>query len=75
MLRREKHVTIINPGSCGQPRDYQPGACYGLLSVEDNQVDLKRKPYDLSSLLSNLRSMDYDHKLVDILTRTTQEEN
>lgn len=70
LLRREGNVTIFNPGSCGQPRDWRPGACYGVLSVDDNRCELHHTEYDLSTLLADLKRQRFEPALIEILTRT-----
>ena len=36
---------LINPGSIGQPRDGDPRAAYGMIDLDDAQVDMIRVPY------------------------------
>lgn len=38
---------IVNPGSCGQPRDDDPRAAYGILQTETAEITLSRIKYDL----------------------------
>ena len=42
---RAGDVTVVNPGSVGQPRDGDPRAAYGLLA--DGEMVLKRVEYDI----------------------------
>ena len=35
-------VTVINPGSCAQPRDDDRRGAYAVLDVEQRQVDIYR---------------------------------
>ena len=37
---------IINPGSCGQPRDGIPGAPYAIVDTESREVVMARAEYD-----------------------------
>ncbi|MBN1306085.1 MAG: metallophosphoesterase family protein [Anaerolineales bacterium] len=60
---------IINPGSCGQPRDYLPGACFGILDTESARTTLYRAEYDILTLLDELRTSGYPQPLLDILVR------
>jgi len=39
--------TILNPGSVGQPRDYDPRASYGLFDTESKSWCVKRVEYDI----------------------------
>jgi diadenosine tetraphosphatase ApaH/serine/threonine PP2A family protein phosphatase len=36
-------------GAVGQPRDYNPAACYGLLDEERNELTFVRVPYDIDA--------------------------
>lgn len=38
---------IVNPGSCGQPRDDDPRASYGILQTETAKITLSRVEYNL----------------------------
>lgn len=41
--------TILNPGSVGQPRDYDPRASYGLFNTETKSWKVKRVEYDIAT--------------------------
>lgn len=41
---------IINPGSVGQPRDYDPRAAYGIFNTNLRRFEFKRVEYDISSV-------------------------
>lgn len=45
--RNKKRVLFLNPGSVGQPRDHNPYACYALMDLETEEIQLKRAPYDV----------------------------
>jgi len=44
LLAQRRWVAVI--GSVGQPRDYNPAACYGALDSERNALTYVRVPYD-----------------------------
>lgn len=44
LLAQRRWVAVI--GSVGQPRDYNPAACYGALDSERNTLTYVRVPYD-----------------------------
>jgi len=44
LLAHRRWVAVI--GSVGQPRDYNPAACYGALDSERNTLTYVRVPYD-----------------------------
>lgn len=54
MLRRAGRVLIINPGSCGQPRD-RGLPSYVVLDTETGVVDVERVPYDARPLIAEVR--------------------
>lgn len=70
LFKQVKKTTVVNPGSCGQPRDFKPGSCYALLETEDRKIEFYRAPYDLETLASILKTMNVDRKLIDILRRS-----
>ncbi|KPJ53534.1 hypothetical protein AMJ39_04440 [candidate division TA06 bacterium DG_24] len=45
-LRRDYRY-IINAGSVGQPRDYDPRACYVIYDGETDRVEFRRVAYDI----------------------------
>ncbi|PID81512.1 hypothetical protein CSB20_02595 [bacterium DOLZORAL124_64_63] len=42
-------MTLINPGSVGQPRDWDPRAAYAIWDTEVGTIDLQRLPYDVEA--------------------------
>lgn len=46
MVERVKQVTIINPGSCSQPRDQDRRGSYAVLDLERREVELRRVRLD-----------------------------
>lgn len=67
--RQVGKVQLINPGSVGQPRDYQPGACYAILETHDQQVTFYRCSYDIAHLIEILQSRNFPSSLIQILIR------
>ena len=47
-------VTVVNPGSVGQPRDGDPRASYAV--IEDGAVSLRRVAYDVRPAVAALRA-------------------
>lgn len=43
-----KGKTLINVGSVGQPRDFNPDACYAIFNPNEHWVEFRRVPYDIS---------------------------
>jgi len=54
-------VTIVNPGSVGQPRNGDPRAAYAIIDTEAKEVYLSRVKYDVERTLSKLRELLKDH--------------
>jgi putative phosphoesterase len=42
MVHRADGVTVINPGSCSQPRDQDRRGSYAILDLERRVVELRR---------------------------------
>jgi putative phosphoesterase len=42
MVQRVDGVTVINPGSCSQPRDQDRRGSYAILDLERREVDIRR---------------------------------
>jgi diadenosine tetraphosphatase ApaH/serine/threonine PP2A family protein phosphatase len=40
------HTYLCSIGSCGQPRDYDPRACFGVWDDQERVVEFHRVPYD-----------------------------
>lgn len=70
MLRRCGEGLIINPGSVGQPRDWNPAASYAILDTQSAEVDFRRIRYDVEGLQRRLTQMGWDPGMVSILSRT-----
>jgi len=61
---------IINPGSVGQPRDYNPAASYAIVEVEAGTVTLCRAAYDVSSYQEYLSKLGWPSSTISILSRS-----
>jgi putative phosphoesterase len=64
MLHHVNGVTVINPGSVGQPRDGKPGASWAILDLDDLSVQFKRTNYDVGPLLEDCKIYDPDNLLL-----------
>jgi predicted phosphodiesterase len=42
MVHRAGGVTVINPGSCAQPRDQDKRGSYAILDLDRRAVELRR---------------------------------
>jgi putative phosphoesterase len=70
MMRRHGRLSIVNPGSVGQPLDGDPRASYAIW--EDGRVTLRRVEYDLASPLDALSRLPLDAPIVDDLAHMLQ---
>jgi len=70
MVKHTKEKTIINPGSCGQPRDYNPMASYALLNTENGDVEVRRVSYDTEAVIKRTVELGFDESVRKILVRT-----
>lgn len=60
-LRWEKgRLTVVNPGSVGQPRDRRPGACWALWDTKSRAIEFHREAYDFRTIQDRARAIDPD---------------
>ena len=60
---------MINPGSVGQPRDYDPRAAFSILDTVSSEVELCRCSYDVAAYQQRLQACGWDEKTIQILSR------
>jgi len=65
LLAQRRWVAVL--GSVGQPRDYNPAACYGALDVERNVLTYVRVPYDNETAARKIREAGLPKALSDRL--------
>lgn len=63
----EHRITLINPGSVGQPRDRNPDASYAILDTEHQTVQLKRVEYNVHAVAKRIRALGFPQALSDRL--------
>jgi len=54
-VRREGGISILNPGSLGQPKTGRPQACYAIW--EDGEMSLKEYEYPIEETIRGIRAM------------------
>ena len=59
---------IINPGSVGQPRDYNPAASFGMYDSESRTFKILRVPYDVARTQQKMRDANLPEHLIERLT-------
>jgi putative phosphoesterase len=61
-------MTIINPGSVGQPRDGEKDACFAILDISSRKVQFHRVAYNPLRIIEDARIHDPENKyLVQVL--------
>jgi putative phosphoesterase len=68
LLRKHRDLTIVNPGSVGQPLDGDPRAAYAVW--DDGEITLRRVEYDRTAAIDALARLPLDHKLIADLQNT-----
>ena len=58
---------IANPGSVGQPRDYDPRAAYALLDTEDLTLEHRRVDYAIAETQERMASLELPIRLINRL--------
>lgn len=71
MVRNIRGVTVVNPGSVGQPRDGIPMASYAVW--EDGRVEIKRVRYDIEATIKGLQETNIPSHLILVLTKILKE--
>tara|TARA_B100000029_G_C17392669_1_gene893996 strand:- start:262 stop:957 length:696 start_codon:yes stop_codon:yes gene_type:complete len=69
MIKKVDSTIIINPGSVGQPRDKNKGACWALLDLEKKKYILKTTKYNSMNEIAQVNNNDPEkNQLVKYLT-------
>jgi predicted phosphodiesterase len=55
---------IINPGSVGQPRDYDPRSAYALLDLAEETFEHRRVPYPIEETQARMRERGLPSRLI-----------
>ncbi|MBI5548039.1 MAG: metallophosphoesterase family protein [Deltaproteobacteria bacterium] len=69
MLVRAGGGVVVNPGSVGQPRDWNPKAAYGVLDTASGGWEQRRVGYDHRAYQRRLEVMGVDPRSVGLLGR------
>jgi len=70
MIKKIGKMVIINPGSVGQPRDFDPRAAYAILNTRKKLVQIYRVRYNIEAVCKKVLSANLDPALCEILKRT-----
>jgi putative phosphoesterase len=69
MWIRAGNGMILNPGSVGQPRDGNPFASYAVFDTMTRNVEMRRVKYNVTVFQNRLKSLGWDNKVIEILSR------
>jgi putative phosphoesterase len=67
MVRRLGGCLLVNPGSCGQPRDGDPRASYAVLDTRSLAARIERVTYDIDQVIASVRSCGLDLSIAKAL--------
>jgi putative phosphoesterase len=70
MLREIQGRMVINPGSCGQPRDGDTRAAFAVLDTQTRTVAFHRVTYDASPVRRVIHALGLNEKLISYLPTT-----
>ena len=72
MIKNYGKVTVINPGSVGQPRNRQLGAQWALLDTESDKIEHFCEKYDSSLVMMEAKKRHPEISyLEDVLKRVS----
>lgn len=60
-------VTVLNPGSVGQPRDGDPRAAYAV--IEDGKISLRRVPYSIEDTIARLQNSPMPERAKELFSQ------
>jgi putative phosphoesterase len=61
-IKRLGRTTILNPGSVGQPRDFNPRASYAV--IENGEATIKRVKYDIERTVKDLEKSSLPKEVI-----------
>ena len=73
LLRQADLGWLLNPGSVGQPRDWNPAASYAIFDTITRMADFRRVAYDVAAFQQRLRGLGWEEPTIGILGRTRQQ--
>ncbi len=60
-------VTVLNPGSVGQPRDGDPRCSYAI--IENGRVEIRRVEYDIDQTVRQMHDCGVDDEMLGLAAR------
>lgn len=67
MIKGVGKLLVINPGSCGQPRDDDKRASFGMFDTNNKKFVIERVEYDVDQVCKKAIKEGLDYKLIKIL--------
>lgn len=71
VIKKNKKKTYFNPGSVGQPRDYDSRAAYAIIN-DNSEVILKRIKYPINETIEIMRERGFQDRISECLLRGTR---
>jgi protein phosphatase len=62
-------VLLINPGSVGQPRDGDWRASYSIFDTSTENIEIRRREYDVDKVIKKAKSESFDEKVIDSIRK------
>ena len=69
MVKKVGKMMIINPGSVGQPRDYNSKSSYAIFDTTKKVVQINQVCYNIDIVCSKLKKMKFDPRLCQMLKK------
>lgn len=73
MVRKIGKTMVVNPGSVGQPRDYDTRASYAVLDTRKKTFKIYRISYDVEKVANQIKKLDFDDDLIKMLKKEKNE--
>lgn len=71
-IKKVANCTIVNPGSCGEPRHGDHRACAAILDVEKGSVEQLSIEYDVKGFIHGARKFGIPEKVIHVLERSVK---
>ncbi len=69
IIKQVGKVTVLNPGSCGQPRDNNPKASFAIIQTQNKKISLERVEYDINKVCEEAIKEGFDRRLIEVLKK------
>lgn len=69
MLKSVENGVVLNPGSVGQPRDWNEQSSYAIVETTSKDTEIRRVAYDVRAFQRRLESLSWDRAAIEILSR------